>query len=220
MRMTDPKQDGSLSEVRSALMGALAAFVDLVHVEAVGEAWGEPSALSGYTVGALTGHVLSTASAIERYLDLGGSDDVQISKGTYYAVVPSTTDAPDLHADVRARAATLAERGRHAVIQDLVALCARLEERLALEPVNRTVVVMGGAAMALDDYLETRVIELVVHCDDLAVSVGTTVDIPADAASIAVSHLLEVARQRHGDLALLRAFTRRERDDAAALRVF
>jgi uncharacterized protein (TIGR03083 family) len=218
--MTDPQQDSSLGEVRSTLMSALTAFVDLLHVDAVGAAWDEPSALSGYTVGALAAHVLSTASAIERYLDLGSTDDVPIPKGAYYAVVPSTTDAPDLHADIRTRAATLAERGRQTVIEDLVALSARLRERLALEPVTRTVVVMGGNAMALDDYLETRVIELVVHCDDLAVSVGATADIPADAASIAVSHLLEVARQRHGDMALLRAFTRRERDDAAALRVF
>jgi hypothetical protein len=37
---------------------------------------------------------------------------------------------------------------------------------------------------------------------------------------IAFANLVEVARVRHGDLAVLRAFTRRERDSVDALRIF
>lgn len=218
--MNDSARIDTGGDVRAAFMEALAAFGDLVQAELVGAAWQEPSCLSGYTVGALSGHVLSTASAIERYLDLGENNARSMPKGAYYAVVPAPTDAPELHADIRARAATLGERGQQAVIDDLVLLSARLRERLPLEPATRTVVVMGGTAMTLDDYLETRILELVVHCDDIAVSVGEAAPMPAEAASIAVSHLLEVARQRHGDMALVRAFTRRERDALEALQVF
>jgi hypothetical protein len=218
--VTDPEDGASRANVQSALMGALDSFRDLAQGEAVGAAWDEPSVVLGYTVGGLAGHVLGATSAIERYLDLTPGDHVATTKGAYYAVVPSTADAPDLHADIRARAAALAARGQQAVIEDLDALCTRLRQRLATEPPTRVVEVMGGTILALDDYLETRVIEVVVHCDDIAVSVGATSNVPSEAASIAVSHLLEVARHRHGDIALVRAFTRRERDDIDALRVF
>jgi hypothetical protein len=61
----------------------------------------------------------------------------------------------------------------------------------------------------------------VVHADDLAVSVGTDLPtLPPAALQIAISTLVDVARQRHGDLAVLRALSRRERDTLGALRVF
>jgi hypothetical protein len=79
---------------------------------------------------------------------------------------------------------------------------------------------MGGGTMNLDDYLQTRLVEIVVHDDDLAMSVGLPTNIPAEAISLAVDHLFAVARLQHGDLAVLRAFARRERDESQALRVF
>ncbi len=44
-------------------------------------------------------------------------------------------------------------------------------------------------------------------------------DLPVEAAGLAITTLVDVARLRHGDLAVLRALTRRERDAASALRV-
>ena len=74
--------------------------------------------------------------------------------------------------------------------------------------------------MTLDDYLVTRLIELVVHTDDLAVSLDVAAPpIPAAATGLVITTLVEVARIRHGDTAVLRALTRRERDAVAALRV-
>jgi hypothetical protein len=140
--------------------------------------------------------------------------------GAYYASVPSPGDATELHRDIRARGEAPGERGQRATIEELDALGTRLRTRLAAESASRTLTVMGGNTMRLDDYLETRIVEVVVHSDDLATSIGLTANIPPSAASIAVEHLLDVARQRHGDFALVRAFTRRERDDIAALQVF
>jgi hypothetical protein len=63
-------------------------------------------------------------------------------------------------------------------------------------------------------------VELVVHIDDLAVSVGRpTPDLPATATACTIGCLLEIARTRHGDLAVVRALSRRERDPISALRV-
>jgi hypothetical protein len=67
----------------------------------------------------------------------------------------------------------------------------------------------------------TRMVELVAHTDDLAVSVGLEPPPPdPDAATLVVHCLVDVARRRHGDLAVVRALTRRERDVVDALRAF
>jgi hypothetical protein len=74
--------------------------------------------------------------------------------------------------------------------------------------------------MLLDEYLRTRCVELVVHTDDIAISVGrpSTDGSPA-ATAIAVDLLTAAARRRHGDHAVLTALTRRERDASDAGRV-
>jgi hypothetical protein len=74
--------------------------------------------------------------------------------------------------------------------------------------------------MLLDDYLPTRLVETVVHADDLAVSTGAArVDFDPRAFDVVIDVLVGTARGRHGDLAVVRALTRRERDDVEALRV-
>ncbi|MDQ3879299.1 MAG: hypothetical protein M3290_13275, partial [Actinomycetota bacterium] len=61
---------------------------------------------------------------------------------------------------------------------------------------------------------------LLVHTDDLAVSIGVPTPEPRpEAADAAIANLVSVARRRHGDTAVLRALTRRERDEGNALRV-
>jgi hypothetical protein len=63
-------------------------------------------------------------------------------------------------------------------------------------------------------------VELVVHADDLAASVGVEPTPPQPAATaVAIDVLVGVARVRHGDMAVLRALARRERDTVRALRV-
>jgi hypothetical protein len=62
---------------------------------------------------------------------------------------------------------------------------------------------------------------VLVHADDLAVSV----DLPGPAltqgsSDALVALFLGMCRRRHGDRAVIRAFTRRERDAVDALRAF
>jgi hypothetical protein len=74
--------------------------------------------------------------------------------------------------------------------------------------------------LTLDDYLGTRLVELCVHVDDLAVSGGEPApSLPEGATGRAVEILVDVARLRQGDPGVLRALTRRERDPVEALRV-
>ena len=73
----------------------------------------------------------------------------------------------------------------------------------------------------MDDYLVTRVVEIVVHTDDLSASVSIpTPHFDASTVNLAIDCLMDVARLRHGDMAVLRALARRERDQVEALRVF
>ena len=74
--------------------------------------------------------------------------------------------------------------------------------------------------MLLDDYLVTRLLEMVVHADDLAVSVDLpTPDYPDRVWDLVVGCLTQAAIRRHGPLAVVRAMARTERDHSRALRV-
>jgi hypothetical protein len=86
-------------------------------------------------------------------------------------------------------------------------------------PADR-VVDLGDWALTLDDFLLTRVLEVVVHADDLAVSLGVaTPALPVAATDAAVELLARLAVWRHGPVAVVRALARRERapDSVAAL---
>jgi len=73
-----------------------------------------------------------------------------------------------------------------------------------------------GGATPLGCYLASRVVELVVHPDDLAVSVNLREVTPQrSAASIVIGVFVEMARHRSGDLDVIRAPARAERADAA-----
>jgi hypothetical protein len=72
--------------------------------------------------------------------------------------------------------------------------------------------VLETGVMDFQSYLVTRVVELLVHGDDLATSVGiSSVAPPAAAATLAIELLVDAARSIHGDLAVLRSLTRSER---------
>jgi hypothetical protein len=95
-------------------------------------------------------------------------------------------------------------------VEELRGVHRRLSARLPREPSNRLVLVMGGVPIGLDGYLETRVVELTVHVDDVATSLGMSTELPPEATALAIKHLVEVVRARHGDMTVLRGLTRAE----------
>ena len=171
----------------------------------------------------LAGHLVRATGSVEAYLDRPAPPvgTVPISAAEYYAAAVDTLDLQsDLHVAVRAKGEAEAAEGYDALLERLGGLIGRLEERLGAEPRERLVRVFKDLVLTLDDYLVTRLIEQLVHADDLAVSVGVESPAPpAGAMDVTLGALLDIARWRHGDLAVLRAFARRERDAASALRV-
>jgi hypothetical protein len=97
---------------------------------------------------------------------------------------------------------------------------AGLFREMAAGRAIRVVRVAGGQG-SLDDYLRTRVLEIVVHGDDVACSFpGMLVPDPPDASlRVCFDVCLELARSRAGDLGALPAFTRAERAAHDLLRV-
>ena len=191
----------------------------------VAGAWSEPSALAGYRVGELAGHVLLATARLEAVLaeDLEGGATVVDLAGFYGANRiddPAGADA-GLHPLIRAAGAQAAEPGPDAVAAELRAVLDRLRGVLPGADPARLVSVLNvrHGATPLETYLRTRVVELVVHGDDLAADAGLAYEVPAAAAEVTLQVCLELARARSGDLAVVRAFTRRERSGPDDLRV-
>jgi uncharacterized protein (TIGR03083 family) len=204
--------------VRSVFLEALQSFVDVSGSDVVAARWSDPTVVPPYLVGELVGHILSTAAATERYLDAELPTEPPVPAAGYYVGALPQQDAADVHAGIRGRGAKLSERGSAALTVEAATLHERLSARLESEPAERVVEVMGGTVLTLDGYLRTRIVELVVHLDDLAASLGADFELADDAVAIAVSYLVDICRARNGDLAVLRALARQERGDISVLR--
>lgn len=208
---------------RDIYLATAGAAVDLMRASEVAAAWHEPSLLQGWAVSGLTGHLARAVTTVEQYLDPDpGTEGPVFTPGQYYEAVLENTDLQsELHATIRRRGDEMAADGCAALLQVVEGALLRLRSRLPAEPPERRVAVLGGVVMTLDDYLATRVAELVVHMDDLSLSLGLGAPEVSDAAfQLVISVLLETAVDRHGHVAVVRALARRERDAVSALRVF
>lgn len=212
-------------QTRKRFLDAVGTVLPLLESKAVAAAWLAPSALAEWPVGGLAGHLVRDVAAVTRYLDAAepSAEEPLTSALDYYTeVLPTVFSLDDpVHRAIRERANELAAAGPTVVAGRLRDLLSTLGSRLGHEPDRRRVRVVNDLVMELDDYLLTRLVEIAVHSDDLAVSVDQSPP-PFSPAVInsAIETLLGTARHRHGDLAVLRALTRRERDPLQALRVF
>lgn len=193
--------------------------------EAVARGWEEPSAVEGFSVGGLAAHIHATVRFLEVALDepLPGSPK-EVSLAGFYGAnrIDGEDDRQqDLHVLIREHAESRARYGAESVSERFAELVPRLRHRLAGQPVDRLVPVLRvrDGVTSLDTYVRTRVVELVVHSDDLATSVGLPeVSIPPAAAEVVIDVCVDLVRTRSGDLEVIRAFTRAERSQADVLR--
>ncbi|QGQ20206.1 hypothetical protein GC089_14605 [Cellulomonas sp. JZ18] len=207
---------------RSVYRKGVDVAVGLVGSEAVADAWDAPSALVGMTVGELAAHLARSVLQVEWYLDGPLTPDAPlVTAVAYYGDLTGTAEpTSELNTGVRERSAQTAAHGRDALVAAVVAASDRLRERLPHEPADRRLTVgHRGHTLLLDEYLRTRCVELAVHTEDLALSVGSDVRAPASTTAVAVDVLVGAARHRHGDVEVLHALSRRERATTDALRV-
>jgi hypothetical protein len=191
----------------------------LLREPEVAAAWEQPSALAEMTVSALAGHLAYQIFSVSALLDEPASEQDPIPLLEHYACA-AWLGAPldsQVNVGIRARGEDIAAEGAQSLAERAAVALATQQAKLAGVPADRVVFLpQTGWALSLGDYLTTRTLELAVHMDDLAVSVGLPARELPDAAFDPVLVLLaRLAARRHGQAALLRALARAERAPAA-----
>jgi hypothetical protein len=175
--------------------------------------WSEPSALADFSIGGLARHLANQVTrTVPLFAAAPGSSAIPVLEHyTRNAWVTSGVDGAD-NVWIRQRGEQAAAvTTPQALVDEVDAALSELRRFVPVEPAER-VVDLGDWGLTVDDFLLTRVMELVVHTDDLAVSLDVPTPEMSTAATDATIHLLaRVAAWRHGPLAVVRALARRER---------
>ena len=210
-----------MNEIRTAFLEASRGIRPLLESPELAARWNDESALAGFSVRGLAGHLVRAVQGAVGYLAQDVPEGAQpVPARDYYAtVLRSLGDTGNKEVIIRG------EDNARGGVEELIAAYNKavidLEAALRTEPSDRLVRVFMNVVLRYDDYLPSRMCELLIHADDLAVSLGVDPPTPPQSAlDVAIEHLVEVARRVHGDRAVLIALSRRERDHVDALRVF
>lgn len=204
--------------IRWAYLAAAEVAVKLLGDPAVARVWTQPSALAGLSVGGLAAHLASQVEYLPRVLaePAGNGDRVDLA-GHYERVrwLGAELDEPT-NVAIREGGEQAAAGGPEQVAARAAAALADLRTRLPAESADRAVSPPAGPwQLQLDDFLVTRLMEIAVHSDDLACSVGIQAPaLPAAAVQPVVDLLIRLALRRHGATAVVRALSRTERAPA------
>lgn len=176
--------------------------------------WSEPSALPRLSVGGLAVHLGNqVVRAAQLVVRDPGDLPVLADADEHYARSAWPTAAPEDPVNDRGGDETAAHDGPVAlhdrVVEHRDAFRAALADGTAGDVVP---VPWAGWALRRDDFLLTRLLEVVVHADDLAASVGIeTPTFPAEVFDPVRDLLVRLAVARHGQSRVVAALTRRER---------
>lgn len=199
-------------------LAAADAAATLLAAPAVADAWDKPSALARYAVSGLAGHLAGQVNVVAKVLD-GPEPDTEPIPLLDYFLQARWLDADhdgEVHLRIRGGGAEYAAAGPQALADQTARVLNRLRQDLPGQPEQRVVQFpWGPPALRLDDLLANRMMELVVHLDDLAVSAGVpTPELPVAATDMVIAILATLAARRHGPVPVYRALTRAERAPA------
>jgi hypothetical protein len=204
-----------MTPFRDLYLQVAATTADLLAAPEVAERWDEPSALAEFTVRGLAGHLAGQVFFLPAVLAEPVPAEPVISLAEYYARVSwigSDIDTP-FNQSIRAGGEKEAADGPAELAARVAACVAELRATLPTvpdRPVRRPT--WGPWSISFDSFVTSRLLELVVHCDDLAYSADVaTPDFPPQAVETVVDLLTRVALRRHGVTAVLRALSRAER---------
>ncbi len=203
---------------RSAVTATIDQLADLVGSAEVADAWDRESALPGMTVGGLARHLVSQPECAVEFLITPGPHGAQVLTlvGHYERVdwLHAPVDAPE-NTSIRD---DFNEMGLAGPTESVGVLAwSREHLRAAMDAAGPTTYVpWQDCTLPTDDFLVVRLMEIVVHADDLARSVG----VPAPAFSPEVLEpvlalLAALAARRHSQDAVLRALSRHERAEGS-----
>ena len=193
--------------------------VDLALSPEVAAGWYDESACAGMTVGGLAHHLVSQVGNTVRLLGTPPADQPPIPLLEHYARAAWVTAAPtdEVNVGIREGSDADAASGPEALRPLAADLLEQVPGVLAARKDDEPVLIpWQGWALTVRDWLVTREMEIVVHSDDLAASVGLpTPEFPDDALTPVLALLTGVAVRRHGQAALVRALSRPQRAPAS-----
>ena len=196
-----------------AFMDAARISGDLAQRPQVAERWTEESACAGMTVGGLAHHLVSQLTTTNRLLAAEPRDEAPIPLLEHYeraAWVTADLD-DDVNVQIREGADEDASGGPDGLPSLVDDGLAALPDLLA-QSAGAVWIPWQGWSLSTEDYLTTRMMEMVVHSDDLAASVGVpTPEFPEDVLAPVFGLLTGVAARRHGQAAVVRVLSRPQR---------
>jgi hypothetical protein len=186
---------------------------DLVLRPEVGEHWTDESACAGMTVGALARHLVSQWFNAVRLLQApAGDPPITVWEHYQRAAWAHTTLDDEANASIRRGSEDLAAEGPEAMRTVVEGLAPDVEVVLAADRAGSVLIPWQGWSLSAEDFLLTRMMEIVVHSDDLAASVGlATPEFPGEVTGPVLDLLTGLAVRRYGATALVRTLTRPQR---------
>ncbi|MFJ3336776.1 maleylpyruvate isomerase N-terminal domain-containing protein [Streptomyces sp. NPDC086766] len=221
MTVTEEPWNWRGGRVREAFLEAAGRVADLLAEPAVAHAWNDPSALKDFSVRGLAGHMFRQELELPGLLARPVPTEPVVSLREYYLERVVWLDAgPDaaVSARIRRSGEDTAADGHAALLARVRAAVGKLRTAVPEAPAGRPVHVptWGEWSLDLDDFLLTRLMELVVHADDLACSVGLPApDFPEHLTAPVVDLLARLAVRRHGPADVIRGLARVERAPAS-----
>lgn len=207
-----------MTPAREAFAAAAASAAALLRDPAVAASWDSASVLEEFSVAGLAGHLARQVLAVPRVLDQPVPPDQPVSLADHYARVSWIGAAldDDANAEIRRGGEDEAAGGAASLAAVTEAAVETLRATLPAEPAGRLVRPSWVSwTLTLDDFLITRMMEIAVHSDDLALSVGVAAPwLPPTVLDPVLDLLTRLAVRRHGPTAVLRALSRSERAPA------
>lgn len=207
-----------MTPAREAFAAAAASAAALLRDPAVAASWDSASVLEEFSVAGLAGHLARQVLAVPRVLDQPVPPDQPVSLADHYARVSWIGAAldDDANAEIRRGGEDEAAGGAASLAAVTEAAVETLRATLPAEPAGRLVRPSWVSwTLTLDDFLITRMMEIAVHSDDLALSVGVATPwLPPAVLDPVLDLLTRLAVRRHGPTAVLRALSRSERAPA------
>jgi hypothetical protein len=203
-----------------AFLVAAGCAADLLENPAVAGKWPEPSALAEFTVRGLAGHLASQVLMVRGLITAEtavGTETVDLLDHYERASWRGADISEDVNVGIRHGGEQRAKVGPAFLVTEVRAAIEDLRPILSDVDGQRAVpLAFAGWALRVDDLITTRLMEIAVHSDDLAVSVGIpTPALPPEVLEPVYDLLFRLSVRRHGPTAMLRALSRAERAPAS-----
>lgn len=198
----------------NAFLDGAGVAAGLLRHDSVRTLWRSDSALPKMSVGALACHLSRQVTRTAELSVRPSTLPVLATVDEHYARASwVTSNSPDDPANDRTLDDAEAERGHAQMLERLEADLTSTARILTSGEAHDTIdIPWQGWALRRNDFLHTRLLEIVVHTTDLAVSLRVPTPEFPDSAFAPVRDLLaRLAVRRHGQTAVVNTLTRRER---------